>query len=499
MSNANRKLRWDRAWIAGGLVFALVCLPTVAFSQADGTGTQSQTLPSATPPPATVPGAAPSATPSTPAAQSQDAGQDQDAAAATDSASAEANQASAEQPVAKNLETGLPLRSVMSPLHWGHLSILSFEGYEAYNNNRQPQLSPLGSQYTSFQGLVVYSIQKAKSSLDLQYNPYVWFSGSTSYNDFAAGAADLLTSHRFNRRWSLTAANNFQYSPNLANTLQSAFAADFASGTATTDPFMSVGRKSLLNNVDVTVNTQLSATSRLSFDGIDQFVRLGSYAGSSNLANVPDITQTLNAYGGGVTWTKQWNSRNSINIAYHYRRQTATGSVANTTYNSADVGFTRVLKPSLTLSLQAGPGLSESAIPVNPPQKHRQLTAQGSAQLYKSFSRGGIALSFYRNSEFSGVISNSFNNRYDLSVNRRLFTRWNAQVNASYIQQQYAGARNSTGELGWAELGYMLSRNWSVFTSYRYLKMSGNLALLGAQQMVAGGIRWAWQPESIHK
>ncbi|MGE5207049.1 MAG: hypothetical protein ACM3PW_15660 [Chlamydiota bacterium] len=445
-------------------------------------------MPSATPTPGSVP------------AQGQDGAQDQDASSAADSSSAEADQASAQQPVAKNLETGLPLRSVMSPLHWGHLSLLSFSGFEAYNTNSQPQLSPLGSQFTSLQALVVYSIQKAKSSLDLQYNPYVWFSQNTSYNDFTAGSADLATTHTFNRRWSLTAANNFQYSPNLANTLQSSFAADFISNTSTMTPFMSVGRRSLFNNAGLTVNAQLSATSRLSFNGIDQYVRLGAYDTSANVPNLPDTAETLNAYGGGVTWSKQWNARNTINVGYNYRRQSMSGVAADTTFNSASVGFTRILKPSLSFSLQAGPGYSQSAIAAgNGTQKQHQLTAQGSAQLYKSFSKGGIALSFYRNSEFSGVISNSFNNRYDISFNRRMFTRWNVQMNASYIQQYYAGARKSTGELGWAELGYMLSRNWSVFSSYRYVKMSGNQALLGTQQMVAGGVRWAWQPESVHK
>ena len=498
MLNAKSNLQWGRAWVATGFICAVLCLPIVASAQSGGADDQTQAAPGTTTTPVPNP-AAPRAAPlPTPAAQNQDAAQSEDTSAATDNSDATPDQNAAEQPVAKNLETGLPLRSVMSPLHWGHLSLLSFEGFESYNDNNQPQLSPLGRQFTALQGLLIYSIQKARSAVDLQYSPYVWFSQNKTYKDFTANSVDFMTSHIFNRRWSISGNDNFQYSPNLANTLRSGFAADFISNTSSETPFLSVGRRSLFNNANVTLNSQLSDKSRLSFTAVDDFVRLGSYVGSAT-TTVPDIAERFNAYGGGVTWTRQWNSRNTINLSYNYRRQDTLGVVTHTSYNSADVGFTRVLKPSLTLSMEVGPGWSRSGLGSTGTPPQSRTTVQGSAQLYKAFHNGGVALSFYRNSEFSGLISNSYNNRYDLAFTHRLFTRLNFQVNGSYIQQEYVGKRSSAGELGWAELGYMLTRNWSVFGGYRYLKMSGNLALLGEQQLVSGGIRWAWQPEAVHK
>lgn len=505
MVNAKRRSRWGRAWVAVGLACAVMCLPVVSAAQSNSTGDQSRTAPTA---PSATPGPEPSEIAPPPAAasapapsQDQDATQpQQDGAPAPDASSGEADQNAAPQPMAKNLETGLPLRSVMSPLHWGHLSLLSFEGFEAYNNN-QPQLSPLGREFTALEGLFIYSIQKSRSALNLQYSPYVWFSQNTTYKDFTANAANLETSHIFNRRWSLSASDDFQYSPNLANTLHSAFAADFVSNTSSQTPFMSVGRKSLFNNAEVTVNTQLSATSRLSFSAVDDFVHLGAYVGSpSTTSAVPDISERLNSYGGGVNWSRQWNSRNTIHLSYNYRRQTVSGIPYQTSFNSASVGFSRMLKPTLTLAVDVGPGWNTPPRRNNEVQSPTRTTVQGSVQLFKAFRNGGIAASFYRNSEFSGLISNSYNNRYDLAFNHRLFTRLNFMINGSYIQQEFIGSRRSTGELGWAELGYMLSRNWSAFAGYRYLRMSGNLAtLLGQQQLADVGIRWAWQPESAHK
>jgi hypothetical protein len=494
MLNAKRKLRWGRAWVAVGFACAVMCLPIVASAQAGRTGDQSPTAPAGA--------SAPTQASPQPAAvsasdQSQDAASSQDAAATPDSGSS-ADQSGTEQPVAKNLETGLPLRSVMSPLHWGHLSLLSFEGFEAYNTDYRAQAGSLGSQLTALQGLVVYSIQRSKSTLDLQYRPYVWFSQQTTYKDFTANSVDFVTSHTFNRRWSITGNEDFQYSPNPANTLQSAFATDFVSNTSNETPFLLAGRKSLMNNVDITINRQLSESSRLSLNLVDNFVRVSAPSGVSD-TNLPGIAERMNAYGGGLTFSRRWNSRTSMNVSYNYRRQQLTGFAGNSSFNTVDVGFSRVLKPSLTLTAQAGPGWSNSGLATKGAVSQRRTTAQGSAELFKSFRNGGVALAFYRNSEFSGVISNSYSNHYDLSFNRRLFTRWNFQASGSYIQQEYVGKRVNTGELGWAELGYMLSRNWSLFGGYRYLNLSGNPILVGTQQLIAGGIRWAWQPETTHK
>jgi hypothetical protein len=432
---------------------------------------------------------------SAPAAAQSGATETQDALPAAQDSEGSADQSPA-QPLAQSLETGLPLRTVMSPLHWGHLSLLSFQAFGAYNQDNQQQISRLGNQFGGLQGLVVYAIQKERSAVDLQYQPYVWFSQNRTYKDFTANSVDFTTSHIFNRRWSIAGNDRFQYSPNLANTLQSAFAADFVNNASSEAAFMSVGRKALFNSANVTVNTQLSANSRLSFSGIDDYVQLGSYVGSVNTTTLPLASERLNAYGGTAGWTRQWSARNTIMVSYNYRRQSLSGLGADTTFNAVDLGFTRVLMPSLTFSVQAGPGWSDSVLASDPTQKQRRTTVQGSASLFKSFHNGGVAISFARSSQFTGVISNSYNNRYNVAFNRRFFTRWNFEADGSYIQQEYAGLRSTTGELGWAELGCMLTRNWSAFSGYRYLRMKGTSNLPGEQEVIAVGIRWAWQPEA---
>ena len=195
MLNAKRKLRWERAWVAVIVVCVVVACPNFSAAQSAGNRSANPAQPPASPAPALpaqppTPVYTPGQTPD--AATSQDATQNQDGSANPDSSSADASQNST-QTVAKNLETGLPLRTVMSPLHWGHLSLLSFQGFEVYDSNYQPQQAIAGRQLTALQGLLVYSIQKAKSSLNLQYCPYVWFSQNSTYKNFTANALDLTT------------------------------------------------------------------------------------------------------------------------------------------------------------------------------------------------------------------------------------------------------------------------------------------------------------------
>ena len=46
-----------------------------------------------------------------------------------------------------------------------------------------------------------------------------------------------------------------------------------------------------------------------------------------------------------------------------------------------------------------------------------------------------------------------------------------------------------------ASLGYRLTPDWSVYSSYYYFNNStGSQSLLGPRQVMAAGIRWAWAP-----
>src|SRR5271167_2136126 len=74
-------------------------------------------------------------------------------------------------PLPPSLDSDLPLQVVMSPLHWGRLSLLSLTTYQGYDSNPDLQKMPVATEFFSVSGLVVYSIRQPGWELDLQYQP----------------------------------------------------------------------------------------------------------------------------------------------------------------------------------------------------------------------------------------------------------------------------------------------------------------------------------------
>ena len=417
-----------------------------------------------------------------------------DAQTAPGSESTHAQDSSYQQAPVTNLETGLPLRSTMSPLHWGHLSLLSFTAFEGYSTNYQLQQSATASQLTALQALVIYSIQRGRTSFNLQYHPYMWFTQHTTYKDFAANSVDLDTSHNFSRAWTLSLADAFRYSPQLANSLGGAYSADFGTATSSSTPFLNLDARYWTNAANINVDHQLSESSHLTFNLTDTFVRI-SDNGSTQTPPIPLVgPNEENMYGGGVAWTRQWSRKNTLRLSYNYRRQQTPAAYGNTNYHLLDVGYTRILKPTLTVSLQAGPGFLSG----NHGAFH-STTAQGSVTLNKAFRSGGVAISANRNVDYSGIVSDSLNNRYDLSVTRRLFRRVTFTATGSYLQQEFVGRPTVDGALAWGELNYRMTHMWSVFGGYRYFHTTAELVPFAPQHFVSFGIRWAWEPEVSRK
>jgi predicted porin len=131
----------------------------------------------------------------------------------------------------------------------------------------------------------------------------------------------------------------------------------------------------------------------------------------------------------------------------------------------------------------------------NNQSSHARSTLHGSVALSKEFRRGGVVLSFARSDSFSGIISDSFHNRYDVNLHREFTPRLHGSISGSYIQQQFSNARNTNGELVSGELRYFLNRNWATFAQARYLNVFGNERIMGAEKSVIVGLRWAWVPE----
>jgi predicted porin len=199
----------------------------------------------------------------------------------------------------------------------------------------------------------------------------------------------------------------------------------------------------------------------------------------------------------GATWRNHYSFNNTLTLEYNFRAQTSTTAmVAGVQSHAASVGWTHKFSPRLGISASGGPAWSI----YNEQQKpgvtnHGRTTLHGSLALSREFQRGGVVLSVSRSDGFTGIISESFHNRYEAGLHRDISSRLHWSASASYIQQQILNERTIDGELFSTQAHYYLSRNLSLFGQVRYLKISGNERIVAPETNGTIGIRWAWVPE----
>ena len=399
-----------------------------------------------------------------------------------------------EQPPPVNLATGGPLSVLVSPFRWGRLSLLAVSAYHGYDSNPFLQATPAATSFTEFYALAVYAVHSARWQLDLQYLPYLSFSPQHTNKSFSAVAMDLQTKRRLSRTWTWSASENLHYSPDRQNAVGSGLGIDSSGGISITNTYLSAGRNVLADNVYLAVNDRYTGHSSLGFHLDGNALRLSSYMGSQSAVNTP--VQEAIGFASGLIWTSRLGVRDTITLRYDYRLQSASGTtVGDVEYQTAGISWGHRLGPTLGFSASFGPGWSRytGAQNATTPQPWRS-TLQGSVGMYKSFRRGSVAAAFARSNSFTGVLSNNFNNRYDLILNRRLGTRWSCSATASYVQQQASLAPRTTGEQASGQLNHFFNPNWTIFAQGRYLKVDGS-EQFASDMTVALGIRWAWDPE----
>lgn len=430
--------------------------PQAQSAPADATSTDQQT-PVVQPQPATTPAATP------------------------DAAAAQASSASSGSEPVYSLQSGLPLQSRISPLRWGHLSLLSFSAMEAYEASAQ---APAG-EATLASGLIIYSIDHSRSRFDLQYMPMAWYASGSFRNSVTAHALDLSTSRTFGRFWRVSFADQYHYSPNLTFMSSSSFNPDFATGSATRNPFFMLGRKSIVNSANLDINRQLDGSNQLNLSLGNSFMRLGGVSDPQVLGtiNIPADEQLY--YNAQLTWSHKFSGNGALGLSYGFTDQQERNNNIRLQFQTVTATYTRRLTRTVSMSVGAGPAWSK-----------RNVTGQGSIGIYKSFRHGGMAADFSRDMEFVGVLGGGFHNRYDLSFQHRLWTRWDFQVGSSYVQQRLpSSVRSSNGVMGWSTLSYRMTPSWSIYSTYFYLNFGSNLNIPTAREAAVLGVRWAWSPE----
>lgn len=397
-----------------------------------------------------------------------------------------------------NLATGQVLKNTLSPLHWGHLSLLSFDLLQVYDSNYLfLKDNPVSAQAGAVEGLVAYTLKTGRTNLSLQYRPQVWMSSDAAQFDYTSHAADLHLSRRFSPKWAVNFTDQYQWVADRGHLDTIGFTPDYSASKVNQGAFLSAGRHLMSNTADITVDHNFTAHSSVEILARHQYIQLSSLPAGSAAATIdPAAAYSMQQiYGGQLGWNYQWTRNNSLRVHYAYDQEYFHDSHSTAQFHSAQFGFSRQLRPSLVFQVSGGPSLVLPATQPGATQAaNRQISYQGSAVLFKTFHRAGITLSYSRNDNFTGQISDGLNDRVDASLSERLFRRIDLLLGGAYIRQNYSSGAHLQGKSGWTEVHYRLSPSWSLYATYSYLTQDGGPTLFGPRQLITSGIRWSWDP-----
>lgn len=419
-------------------------------------------------------------------------------------------------PPPTSLQTGQPLWSAISPLRWGHLSLLSASFVNVYDTNYNlGQQSASSSNVEMLSGIAAFSIRKNRSSVDLQWRPEMWYANSRLNKNFLGNMLDFQTSYAFSARTTMTVIDRFNYTPELSPLSQGGLSANYTNLLLLLNPFLATGTKQLINNLGVTVEHVVDGQNKLSFTGTQAFVRLSQppFTPPPKIVCLPGLPfcfiqpgpppkgpllQERPTLEGGVTWTHQADARNTYKVLYNVDREWLRGTYeADTLYHHIGLGYDRMLTEKTSLNLEGGPTFSQSrSQPSDVVTNH--VAATGSITLFHSFQQGGLALSAARSYNFSGLFSDSANTRLDFTVTRMLTRKWELAGGASYIRQEFSFASPANGTTEFVTSNYRLTRMLSFFSAYYYLRTAGSIQPMAPRQSISAGVSWSWSPDMNH-
>jgi len=386
----------------------------------------------------------------------------------------------------------LPAGRLSSLLTRGHLSLLSASTFYEYDSNLAFTPQPQAVNAFGVQALVVYSFGTERTALDLQYRPSLFLSGNVTRFDWAANSFDLRLSHYLTPHWRLNLDDGFQYVPAQGRLLDPTIRPDLSTGNVSRDPFLTNGQASLNDAASVRLSY---AAEHDTFTFRGQYQYADSWSPSKLTKSAKPTTQSIfqqeNVIGGGMTWFHEVREGQQFGVSYTYDRQILKGNLNRTQYHNVMINYSQRFGTSLSLLAAFGPSwqLSGGKTPTS-------KTYVGDVTLLKKFQTSTLALSYVRNYEYVGVISNGYNTRYDGYFTHTLARRWEASAGAGYAQQAFKKRSDFDGREEWARLNYLLGEKIGAFVSITNSAAQGAGLPYASRNLIVAGLHWGYQSEN---
>lgn|GEM_PF-6546173 len=395
-----------------------------------------------------------------------------------------------DHPVTSTLDTGESIdtdNKVISALRVGHWSLLDFSLFYAYDNNYAFQpTNPSASNAAAASALILYSRQNSDSGIDFQYQPYLFASAEPGYRSlFLDQLLDLHIYRHLSARWIINVDERFRYEPDNGSLFDPTIIPNYTTGQIFQTPFLANGQSSIQNGLVVSLIYTLTDRDTVTFHAQYEYDSLTNQLGVPNPFPNQGF-QTSDTIGGGVSWNHRWHLNQQIGVNYTYARQILTQPSQQQEYNTLLVTYEQKIRPTLTLQLAVGPSI-QSHSNGTPASK----TVVGHADLLKTFRSAFLTLSFARDYGFTGVISNSYHDRYDASYSQYVGRRLVLSAGIGYIKQDSLVVAELNGRDIYGRVDYELNNRWGIFGQLTVSAVAGPGLPYADRDLFTGGVRWS--------
>jgi hypothetical protein len=331
------------------------------------------------------------------------------------------------------------------------------------------------------QGTVVYSHRIGSGRIAVQYEPNMAFAEGHVVKNFSNQNTNLDILIYSRPRWNVRFSDNFRYYYAQQSFGFPFFDVNPVTAKSVTNSFLDGPSRWLSNTAYLSLGYALSARSSISIT--PNYVYSESGIGAT--------LERGASYGGSVNWNYRTSERQTFGLQYTGQliRETlpTTASSVDTLYNTFAGTTERQL--SRTWYTRGALGVTTSSVRAS----QRQWYFYGDLGLVKQFGRSSLGINYSRGDTLStGLISNQYADRVDLTYQNQMNKRLNWGVGGGYLRQVGAG-----GTSGWYTLAnatFLLAPRAGLFSTFNYYhkNQSGNATNLyiGNRDIFTFGLLW---------
>ena len=378
-----------------------------------------------------------------------------------------------------------------SPLHWGSLSLGSFDFSQGYDDFRGGTPGGLvGVFHTSVFGTsVVYNPRLSRTNLAFQWRPQAAFVNGNFVNNLSNQDAsfDLTTmlsprlSMRFQDRFSYLSAQ-YVFSEGLL------FAAQTPLNHSVQASFLDGPGTWLTDTATLSFGYALSPRTDLTFTPGFNYAHLinrNSAFGGGPTPSAPLIGS--NEYFGNVSLNYKLSPLRSVGLFYSLNSVKFENNPSYVSYNTAGILYSQQFSP--TWFFRGSAGASTSAFNSTGP---RSWTYTLSTDLEKRFKRSSVSINYTRSLSLIQYAYRNFTDRVDLNYQTQLTSRINAGLGFGY--QRVNGPPLVSGKYYDAKLGYKLLPSVSLLATYTYRNQTGDSRQIFTETRNTAYLTLQWDP-----